>query len=314
MALAIASAIDGPAREAFIVEMVSDKADLTNAIALNSAIFNGARSIGPTIAGIAVATTGEAGAFFVNGLTFTAVIVGLLMMRMPEKSRSPHQAKITSHLWEAMRYVWSQQAMMVLVSLVAISSFLSMPYTVLLPVFAKNVLNESAQPLLNWVCTGSNALFNCQSPDALTYGLLMAATGVGAVTGALFIASLPANARRGRWLIVSNLIFPTLLLCMAWSRSFALTSALLVAIGFSFVSQNALANTLVQVTVPDELRGRVMSLYSLAVLGMMRAGGMQAGLMGDYFGAPIAVGSGALVCLAYSLFVAWRFPQVREME
>jgi MFS family permease len=185
---------------------------------------------------------------------------------------------------------------------------------VLLPVFAKKVLSGSAQPLLELVCYGPRAWFTCPSPDALTYGLLVAATGVGAVGGALFVASLPGSAHRGRWLTAANISFSVLLMGMAFSYSFALTLGLLLAIGFSFVIQNALANTLIQVVVPNELRGRVMSFYTLVVLGMIRAGGMQAGLLGDYLGAPMAVGIGAFVCLIYGIFIAWRCPAVREMR
>lgn len=311
--LGAANAVDLPARQAFVVEMVNGKEDLTNAIGLNSTIFNAARAIGPAVAGAAVATTGEAAAFFINGVTFLAVIAGLLMMHLPATPRPLRQPKLGAHLREATRFVRSHQVVMVLMSLVAVSAFLSMPYSTLLPVFANSVLNESARPLLEFVCTGSRALFSCQSPDALTYGLLMAATGLGAVTGALSVASLPARARRGRWLTLGNLSFPTLLVGMALSRSFPLTLVLLIGIGFSFVVQNALANTLIQITVPDALRGRVMSFYSLTFQGMMRLGGLQAGLMGDHFGAPMAVGVGALVCLAYGTFVAWHYPAVREM-
>jgi MFS family permease len=311
--LGAANAVDLPARQAFVVEMVNGKEDLTNAIGLNSTIFNAARAIGPAVAGVAVATTGEAGAFFINGVSFLAVIAGLLMMHLPATPRPLRQLRLGAHLQEATRYVRSHQVVMVLMSLVAVSAFLSMPYSTLLPVFAKSVLNESARPILEFVCTGPRTLFTCQSPDALTYGLLMAATGLGAVTGALSVASLPARARRGRWLTLGNLSFPILLVSMALSRSFAVTLALLVGIGFSFVAQNALANTLIQITAPDELRGRVMSFYSLTFQGMMRLGGVQAGLMGDYFGAPLAVGVGALVCLAYGAFVAWHYPGVREM-
>ena len=212
-----------------------------------------------------------------------------------------------------MQYVWKQQTLVVLFSMVAVSAFLSMPYSTLLPVFAKSVLNVSARPLLGLMCTGTHALFDCRDPDALTYGVLMAATGLGAVTGALFVASLPDNARRGRWLTLGNLAFPALLVGLALSRSFALTLLLLVGVGFSFVTQNALANTLIQLSLPDELRGRVMSFYSLIFQGMMRLGGMQAGLMGDSLGAPMGVGLGAAVCLAYGVFVAWRYPRVREL-
>jgi MFS family permease len=311
--LGAANAVDVPARQAFVVEMINGKEDLTNALGLNSTVFNAARAIGPAVAGVAVATTGEAGAFFINGVSFLAVIAGLLMMHLPTTPRPLRQIRLGAHLEEATRYVRSHQVVMVLMSLVAVSAFLSMPYSTLLPVFAESVLNESARPMIGFVCTGSRALFTCQSPDALTYGLLMAATGLGAVIGALFVASLPERARRGRWLTLGNLSFPTLLVGMALSRSFPLTLALLVGIGFSFVVQNAVANTLIQITVPDELRGRVMGFYSLTFQGMMRLGGLQAGLMGDSFGASMAVGVGALVCLAYGAFVAWHHPDVREM-
>jgi len=312
--LAGANAVDIPARQAFIVEMVGGKEDLANAIGLNSAIFNGARAVGPALAGIAVATTGEAGAFLVNGISFLFVIASLLFMRLPPHVAPEHRPPLASHLGEALRYVRKEQVVMVLISLVAVSAFLSMPYSTLLPVFASKVLNTSAQPVLDFVCGPDGALgMSCRSPEALTYGLLMAATGVGAVMGALFVASMHPTVRRGGWLTLGNLGFPALIVLMALSRSFLLSCALLVGIGFSFVAQNALANTLIQVTVPDMLRGRVMSFYSLTFQGMMRMGGMQAGVMGDALGAPLAVGIGGVICLAYGLFVALRYPKVREM-
>ena len=334
--LAAAQAIDLPARQAIIVELVEGKEDLTNAIGLNSAVFNGARAVGPALAGIAVATTGEAGAFLLNGLSFVAVIGGLLLMRLPANlpaaarpaplrvPRVPfptpdHQdgagPGVGSHLAEAARYVRGQQGVMVLVSLVAVSAFLSMPYSTLMPVFAEKVLADSARPLLEAVCRWAESSMGvtCQAPGALTYGLLMGATGLGAVVGALFVASLPDWARRGRWLTMGNLAFPALVILVALSRSFPFSAALLLGIGFAFVAQNALANTLIQLTVPDELRGRVMSFYSLTFQLSMRLGGMQAGLVGDAFGAPIAVGVGAAACLAYGAYVALRFPRIRRM-
>jgi len=312
--LAAANAVDMPARQAFIVDMVDGKEDLTNAIGLNSTIFNASRAIGPAVAGVAVATTGEAGAFFLNGLSFIAVIAGLLLMRLPPHTPPERQATLSSHLWEGARYVRKEQTVLVLISLVAVSAFLSMPYSTLLPVFSSKVLNVSAQPLLKALCSWASAMgLRCQSPDALTFGLLSAATGVGALIGALFVASLPPQARRGGWLTLGNLTFPALVVLMALSRSFAASLLLLMGIGFSFVIQNALANTLIQVSVPDALRGRVMSFYTLTFQAMMRMGGMQAGLMGDAFGAPFAVGVGGLACLAYGAFVAWRYPGVRKM-
>lgn len=311
---ASATALDIPARQAFLVEMVEGKEDLTNAIGLNSALFNGARAVGPALAGVAVATTGEAGAFFINGVSFLAVISSLLMMRLPKQSLTSGRSPVASHLREAVGYMWSQQIIMVLISLVAVSAFLSMPYSTLMPVFAKEVLNKSAQPVLDYACRQTIALgASCRSPEALTYGLLMAATGLGAVTGALVVASLPPTARRGRLLTFGNLGFPALVIGVALSRSFVLSLVLLVGIGFGFVAQNALANTLIQILVPDQLRGRVMSFYSMSFQGMMRLGGMQAGLMGDALGAPLAVGIGAAICLFYGLIVAWRYPRLRRM-
>jgi len=313
MLLGAANAVDVPSRQAFVVEMVEGKEDLASAIGLNSTVFNAARAIGPAVAGMIVATTGEAGAFLINGLTFVAVIIGLALMRLPAAAQPPRQPRLGAHLLEAVRYVRSRQVLTLLMSLVAVSAFLSMPYVTLLPVFAQDVLGASAQPLLDLFCSGERARFSCQSPEALTYGLLMAASGLGAVMGALFVASLPATARRGHWLTLGNLSFPLLLVVMALSRSFGFTLLLLVGIGFSYVAQNALANTLVQMAVPDDLRGRVMSFYSLTFQGMMRLGGMQAGLVGDRWGAPLAVGVGAAVCLAYGAFVAWHYPRVRAL-
>jgi MFS family permease len=313
LVLGAAMAVDTPARQSFVVEMVEDREDLTNAIGLNSTVFNAGRAIGPALAGVAVATTGEGGAFLINAFSFLAVIAGLLLMRLPKMDRPAESANATAHMKEGLRYVLGRQTLLVLVSMVAVSAFLSMPYTTLLPVFAKSVVGESAQPLIGLMCGGSSVNIQCQSPDALTFGLLQAASGIGAVTGALIVASMPKGARRGRWLTVGNLMFPIALLAMSASRSFALSFVVLVVAGLSFVAQNALANTLIQISVPDSLRGRVMSVYSLSFQGMFRMGGMQAGFMGDLIGAPATVAIGAAFCLVYGILVAWRFPKVRDM-
>jgi MFS family permease len=314
MVLAAANAVDMPARQAFVVEMIAGKEDLTSAIGLNSAVFNAARVLGPAIAGVAVATTGEAMAFLLNGLSFVAVIIGLMLMRLPTFVRPAHSSPVSSHIIEGMRYVRGQQVVMVLISLIAVSAFLSMPYSTLLPVFADKVLAKSAQPVLESVCNAASSFgVSCQSPGALTYGLLMAATGIGAFIGALAVASLPADARRGRLLTMGNLGFPALVILVALSRSFVLTALLLMGVGFSFVFQNALGNTLLQLTTPDGLRGRVMSFYTLTFNVMMRFGGGQAGLMGNWLGAPLAVGLGAVVALAYGIYVALRYPILRRM-
>jgi len=312
--LGAANAVDMPARQAFTVDMVEGKEDLTNAIALNSAMFNGARALGPALAGVAVAATGEGTAFFLNGLSFVAVIISLLMMRNLPQSSHPHQeGDLKSHMAEGVRYVLKQPAILVLMSLIAVSAFLSMPYNTLMPVFADVVLKDSAQPVVSFLCGGAHPLMQCQAPQALPLGILLTAVGIGAVTGALLVASLPDNARRGWMLTLGNLAFPLALLFFAVSRSFVLSLALMVVTGISFVWQNALANTLLQIVTPDDKRGRVMSLYSLTFQGMMRTGGLQAGLVADRIGAPLSIGIGAAISLAYGLFVAVRFPKVRDM-
>jgi len=312
--LGAANAVDMPARQAFTVDMVEGKEDLTNAIGLNSAMFNGARALGPAMAGLAVAATGEGTAFLLNGLSFVAVIISLLLMRdLPDSSCPNKDAGLKSHMAEGVRYVMKQQVILVLISLIAVSAFLSMPYNTLMPVFANVVLQDSARPMITFVCGGERPWMHCQAPEALPLGILLTAVGVGAVAGALLVASLPENARRGRMLTIGNLAFPLVLLLFAASRSFVLSLVLMLLVGVSFVWQNALANTLLQIATPDELRGRVMSLWSLTFQGMMRVGGLQAGFVADWIGAPLSVGLGAWISLGFGLFVAVRFPKVREM-
>lgn len=313
--LGAAQAIDLPARQAFVVDMVTVREDLTNAIALNSTIFNGARALGPALAGTLVAALGEGPAFFLNGLSFVAVIASLLLMRNlpPQRTPSSIRYNLAGHMAEGFRYIFSRQTIMVLISLVAVSAFLSMPYSTLQPVFAGEVLIESAQPTIRYLCDGPRALLRCAAPEALPLGILLTAVGIGAVIGALAVASLPHYVRRGPFLTAGNLSFPALLIAFALSRSFLLSTFLLMGVGASFVFQNSLANTLLQLAVPDEVRGRVMSIYTLVLQSTMRLGGLQAGFMADRFNAPVAVLVGAVVSLGYGLFVAVRYPRVRNM-
>ncbi len=313
--LGAAQAIDMPARQAFIVDMVANREDLTNAIALNSTIFNGARALGPALAGTLVAALGEGPAFFLNGLSFVAVIISLLLMHdLPLRRIASRSGRnLAGHMAEGFRYILTRQTIVVLISLVAVSAFMSMPYSTLQPVFAGEVLNDSAQPVIHYLCDGPAPRFRCESPEALPLGILLTAVGVGAVIGALAVASLPNSARRGPFLTLGNLGFPALLVAFSLSRSFLLSVLLLMGVGASFVFQNSLANTLLQLAVPDEVRGRVMSVYTLVFQSMMRLGGLQAGLMADRFGAPFAVFLGAVVSLGYGLFVALRYPRVRNM-
>jgi MFS family permease len=313
--LGAANAVDMPARQAFTVDMIEGKDDLTSAIGLNSAMFNGARAIGPALAGILVATTGEGNAFFLNGLTFIAVIISLMMMRgLPvPKSHPDVDASPLKHMVGGFHFILQRQSILILISLIAASAFLSMPYNTLLPVFASVVLKQSAQPMVAALCNSNKLVMGCQAPEALPLGLLYSMIGVGAVVGALVVASLPAKAQRGRLLTIGNLAFPLCLVFFAFSSNFLISLLLTLLIGFSFVWQNALANTLLQFVTPDELRGRVMGVYTMTFQTMFRLGGLQAGFVADWLGAPISVGIGAIVSLLYGLFVAIRYPKVREL-
>jgi MFS family permease len=313
--LGAANAVDMPARQAFTVDMVEGKEDLTSAIGLNSAMFNAARAIGPALAGVLVATTGEANAFFINALSFLAVIISLLMMRnLPDPAVKPEiETKPIKHMVGGLQFILKNQTILVLVSLIAVSAFLSMPYNTLLPVFASEVLKESASPMVAGLCSTNFLQVGCQAPEALPLGLLYSMIGIGAVIGALVVASLPAKAHRGHLLTIGNLAFPLFLFLFAYSTHFRLSLFLTILIGFSFVWQNALANTLLQFATPDELRGRVMGVYTMTFQTMFRLGGLQAGFMADWLGAPFAVGIGAILSLLYSLFVAFRFPKVRQL-
>jgi MFS family permease len=309
-------AVDMPPRQSFVVEMVEGKDDLTSAIGLNSAIHNAARTLGPVIAGIIVAVRGEAVAFFLNSLSFLAVIISLLLMRdLPQPVSSKQRfSNVLSDAREGVRYVLSQQLLLVLMSLVAVTSFLSRPYQTLLPVFANNMLSGSAQTVVDFFCNGALRTLTCQQPEALPLGLLYSAIGIGAVCGAVLVASLPPAARRGRLLSAGNLGLPVLLLLFVNSQVFIVSLALMALVGMAQVFQNALANTLLQINSPDNLRGRVMSQYSLVTQGMHQLGGLQAGLVADSISASFSVAIGALISLLYGIFVFFRFPRVREMK
>ncbi len=308
-------AVDMPARQSYVVEMVEGREDLTSAIGLNSAIHNAARTLGPALAGVVVALLGEAPAFLLNSLSFLAVIASLLLMREPARPAFAPQppSNVAAHMREGLRFVSGQQTLLVLMSLVAVSSFLSRPYQTLMPVFADVTLKESAQPLVVMLCGGTLPMLHCRTPQALPLGLLLSAVGVGAIMGALLVASLPPGAPRGRLLTLGNLAFPACLLVFVTSRSFTLSLVVMLLVGISHVFQNSMANTLLQLNAPDQLRGRVMSLYSLVSGGMHHLGGLQAGFAADWLGAPLSIGLGGMLSLLYGMFVAVRYPKVRRL-
>jgi MFS family permease len=289
--LGVVNAFDAPTRQSFVVEMVG-KEDLMNAIALNSTIFNAARIFGPAIAGVLVASIGVTGCFTLNGVSFLAVIASLLAMRLPPMLKAATSESARQNLAEGLAYVRSNGTVLSILVLVGTTSLFGMSYATLMPIFARDVLQVGAQGL----------------------GFLTAAAGIGALVGALTLASLGGFRRKGLLLTAGNLLFPAAMAAFAFSRSFPLSLLCLVGVGWAMIAQNATANTLVQTTVPDHLRGRVMSVYTMLFMGMMPLGNLQAGTLASRFGAPFAVGFGAAICALAALLILWRLPQLRRLE
>jgi hypothetical protein len=230
-------------------------------------------------------------------------------MRLPPQAQHAKQPKMGAHLKEGLSYLRHNTTLLVLMSLVAVSAFLSMPFITLMPIFAGKTLAESAQPVVATTCR----VMMCQNPEAVTFGLMMGVFGLGALTGALIVGTY-GDRGRGKLLTIGNLLFPATLLIFALSQSIWLTLLVLPVVGVVFILQNALTNTLIQVTAPDNMRGRIMSVYSSVFQGMMRLGGMQAGFTATFVGAPLAVASGALLSLGYGLLVFFKWPQIRRMK
>ena len=287
--LGLANAFDIPARQAFIVEMVG-RDDLGNAIALNSSMFNGARIVGPAIAGLLVAWVGEGWCFFINALSYIAVLAGLLMMKLPSRERVQHSRSAWGHLLEGFRFVGDARAIRSLLVLLGLASLMGMPYTVLMPIFADRILKA-----------GSGGL-----------GILMSATGVGALFGALLLTTRSGIQGLGTWIWRSCMGFGAGLILFSMSRSFWLSVVLLVPVGFGLMVQMASSNTLIQSMVPDRLRGRVMAVYSMMFMGMAPFGSLLAGALARPLGAAWTVALGGACCMAGAAVFAVVLPGLRE--
>jgi MFS family permease len=272
--LGIVNAFDVPTRQAFVVDMVG-KDDLINAIALNSSMFNAARILGPSLAGVLVASIGEGWCFFANAVSYLAVIAGLLFMRLDSQPRRRPLESTLARIGAGFVYVWQARPIRTLLLLVGLVSLVGMPYSVLMPIFADKILHGG--------------------PMAL--GLLMGAAGVGALLGALALASRRGVRGLDRWIALSTAGFGLSLILFSLSRSFWLSAALLVPVGFCMIGQLASSNTLIQMMVPDDLRGRAMSVYSMMLIGMAPFGSLLAGILAQHLSAPCAVAAGGGVCL-----------------
>ena len=282
------NAFDVPARQAFLVEMVG-REDLMNAIALNSSMFNSARVIGPAIAGILVASIGEGWCFFSNAVSYIAVITGLLLMRIDRTPIEKHAASPLEHIAEGFRFVSRTGPIRALLLLTGLNSLVALPYTVLMPIFAARVLHGNAR----------------------TLGGLMGATGIGALMGALLLASRTKLQGLGRLVAVACASFGVCLILFSLSRSYPLSDFLLVLVGFSIMVQMASTNTLIQSMVPDRLRGRTMAVYSMMFLGMAPIGALFSGAIAGRIGAPWTVAIGGSVSILGAAIFARNLPKIR---
>jgi MFS family permease len=285
------NAFDMPTRQAFVMQMVESHEDLSNAIALNSSMVNGARMIGPSLAGIIIAAAGEGYCFLIDGVSYIAVIASLLAMVVARGESKPRRVGILHELAEGWRYAMHFAPIRSILLTLALVSFAGMPYMALMPIFAGKILGGG--------------------PDTL--GFLMAASGVGALAGALTLALRRSVVGLGRMIWVADATFGAALLLFALSRWIWLSMALMLFTGFGMMLQMASSNTILQTVVEEDKRGRVMSFYAMAFMGAAPVGSLVAGLTAKYFGAPLTLAVGGSMCLAGSVWFASRLPAIRKL-
>lgn len=289
--LGCTNAFDVPARHSFVIDMVENKEDLGNAIALNSLMFNGARLIGPSIAGVMLATTSEGVCFLLNAISYIFVIISLMMMRLHIAQTHKKEERILKELSEGLRYTFGFAPIKHLLILLSISSLMGMSYSVLMPVFAKEVLHGGSH----------------------TYGFLMGAAGFGALLGALFLASRKSVLKLGRIVPASAILFGSALLGLSFSRLFPVSLVLMIFIGLGMMMQAAASNTILQTITDDDKRGRVMGFYSMSIMGTAPFGSLIAGGLAKLIGTPWTIFGGGFVTIIGALFFLRKLPELRTL-
>lgn len=293
----LVNAVDMPARQAFTSEMVADKDDLMNAIALNSSMFNAARVIGPALAGVLVSLVGLGWAFTLNGISFVAVLGGLLMMQaLPAKPRLNNNVSPLREFADGCRYALTTPLIRTILLLVLVPSILGFGYVTLLPIFADQILTSSVIP-----------------EGATRLGMIMMANGIGALIAALRMAQAGPQANRRQFLIQGGLGFGLGICLLAFNRIFWLALPIMTLTGFSMIMFLATANTVLQTTAPDHLRGRVMGFYVMTLVGLGLVGSLQAGWVAERWGAPIATAIGGAACIISAL-LAIRSNALKELN
>jgi MFS family permease len=289
--LGIINAFDVPARQSFLVEMVDKKEDLGNAIALNSSMVNGARLLGPSVAGLLISFAGEGICFLINGLSYLFVIGSLLLMKVIPKKTNNRNKNVLNELKEGFSYAFGWAPIRYIILLLALVSLMGMPYTVLAPVFAKEILHGGSH----------------------TFGFLMGASGLGALTGALYLASRKDASGIVRIIPLAAGVFGIGLISFSFSRYLPLSLVLMMIIGLGMMLQMASSNTILQTIVEDDKRGRIMSFYTMAFMGTAPFGSFLAGALAKLAGAPYTVLTGGIVCIIGAFFFARRLPALKRM-
>ena len=287
--LGVVNAFDIPSRQAFVADLVA-RDDLVNAIALNSSMINGARLVGPAMAGLLVASIGEGWCFFVNAVSYIAVIAGLLRMRVERQQTAAGRRSPVRRVVEGFSFVGRTAPIRALIILLGLVSLFGMPYTVLMPVFADRILHVGAGGL----------------------GILLGAAGVGALGAALMLVARRGVRGMGRWVAFSSALFGVSLMVFSRLEDFRLAVVVLVVVGFSMIIQISSSNTLIQAMVPDALRGRVMAVYSMMFLGMAPLGALSAGWLAERAGAANTVALGGAGCILSALIFSLRLPALRR--
>jgi len=290
--LGFGNALDMPARQAFVVELVDgDKRDVMNAVSINSALFNIARIVGPAIGGVVVAAFGEAPAFAINGLSYLAVIFALFLMRISSFTIGTSRDHPLEKMKDGFRYIFEQRAILGLVIMVAVFSMVGFGALTLVPVFAKDILHIGVAG----------------------FGKLLSWQGIGALIGALFLILFGNQFQKGKLLLFSRLLLGPAIIGLSLSRMPWLSMVLMALIGYAFITQLVLTNSLIQMIVPDDLRGRVLSTYTWALGGFYPLGSLGIGFLGDQIGAPTAALFSGIGCILLIIVNLSAFPSLQKL-
>lgn len=289
--LGCVNALDIPARQSFMVEMVGSKKDLGNAIALNSTMVNAARLVGPSIAGVLIAVMGEGSCFLINGLSYIVVIASLLRMNIVPRTRGAGKKHVLHELKEGFSYTFGFAPIKYVILLLSLVSIMGISFVVLMPVFAREVLRGGPH----------------------TFGFLMGAIGLGALIAALYLASKRSVLGLVRLIPLAAGVFGAGLIAFSLSRTFLLSSALLVIAGLGLMLQMAASNTILQTIVDDDMRGRVMSFYAMAFMGTAPFGSLLSGFFAKMLGAPVTIMIGGISCIIGAVLFARELPRLRKM-